>query len=349
MKVLQEMESEKIVKCLLCANDAVLVHSDLPGYQEPELYTIYHCPTCNTAFSFPRVESNKIYESIYKNGEIVPGYNRYWRHRNKVKKNKNPLAYLSKLEDTYWAVNEAISSFVTDKGSTKILEVGSGLGYLTYSLRFANYDVLGIDISETAVQQATKVFGDYFIRADLFDFAKQNANSFDVVILTEVIEHVDKPLDFIESIKQLLKPGGRAIITTPNKSLYPSDIIWATDLPPVHGWWFSEDSMRFIGKAKNLKIDFINFREYHQKKLLTIDLRKIRNGKYQHPILDCNGQLVERFTKRKNNILLIIRSEIYRIASIKKAYNYFMGIVIKDKIVCKERGETLCTIMQKRM
>jgi 2-polyprenyl-3-methyl-5-hydroxy-6-metoxy-1,4-benzoquinol methylase len=341
------MKNERIAKCLLCENDAELKHSEFPGYQEPELYKIYHCPICNTSFSFPMIETSKIYEHIYQNGKIVPGYKRYWRYMNKVKRTKNPLGFLSREEDTYWAVKEALSSLFIDKHSTKILEIGSGLGYLTYSLICANYDTVGIDISENAVQQAIKIFGDHYICANLFEFAQYHAESFDVVILTEVIEHVDMPLDFIESIKRLLKPSGRAIITTPNKSLYPSDIIWATDLPPVHFWWFSEESIKYIGRAKNLTIDFINFRKYYQKKPLTIDLRKIRNGQFEQATLNCNGLLVERLTKRGKNKLLMIRSSIYRIAFIRKMYNYLMQIVIKDKLVCKERGEILCTIMQK--
>lgn len=127
---------------------------------------------------------------------------------------------------------------------------------------------------DTAVQQAKKIFGDYNLCADLFEFAKIHAESFDVVILTEVIEHVDRPLDFIESIKQLLIPGGHTIITTPNKSFFPSDVVWATELPPVHCRWFSEESMKFAAKEKNLEIDFINFRRFYQKNPLTVDLKK---------------------------------------------------------------------------
>lgn len=341
------MESEKVVKCLFCGSNAALKRSKFPGYQEPELYKIYHCPTCNTAFSLPRVETNKIYDNIYKNGEIVPGYNRYWRYMKMVKKHKRPLAYLSKEEETYWAVQVALSSFVINKDITKIIEIGSGLGYLTYSLIVADYDAVGIDISEAAVHKALNNFGDHFICADLLEFAQHHAESFDVVILTEVIEHIDKPLDFMESIKRLLKPGGRAIITTPNKSLYPAEIVWATDLPPVHCWWFSENSMKYIGKVKNLNTAFINFRKYYQKNPLTIDLRKIRNGQFEHSTLNCNGLLVERLTKRGNNKLLMIRSSIYSIVFIRRIYNYLMQITIKDKLVCKERGEILCTIMQK--
>lgn len=341
------MKSERFVKCLLCGNKAEIKQRSFPGYQEPDLFDIYHCPTCNTAFSFPVVETSKIYENIYKNGKIVTGYDRYWRYAEMVKNCKNPLASLSEAEETYWAVKEAISNIVTDIKTTKILEIGSGLGYLTYSLIRANYDAIGIDISETAVRQAIKNFGNHFICTDLFEFARNNAEPFDVIVLTEVIEHINNPLDFIESIKKLLKQGGYAIITTPNKSLFPKDIIWATDLPPVHCWWFSEDSMNFIGKEKDLNIEFLNFRKYYQKNPFTFDLKEIRNGKFEHSTLNCNGELADRLIKRKSNKLLKIRSRIYRIAFFKRIYNYLMRITIADGIACNDRGQMLCAIMKK--
>ena len=43
-------------------------------------------------------------------------------------------------------------------------------------------------------------------------------NSFDVVICTEVIEHVPYPIDVIKSISSILKPGGKLLITAPLQS-----------------------------------------------------------------------------------------------------------------------------------
>lgn len=341
------MESDKVSQCLFCGNEATLIHNQLPGYQEPDFFKVYHCPTCHTDFSSPRIETTSIYDHIYKNAKNVPGYDRYWRFMRMIKKSKNPLNTLSKVEDTYWGVKEALKKVVSDKTSTKILEVGSGLGYLTYSLKCAGYDIVGMDISESAVQQANAIFGNNYICADLFELAQLKKESFDVVILTEVIEHVNRPLDFIESIKQLLKPGGYAIITTPNKSLFPSDVIWATDLPPVHCWWFSEESMIFAANKKDLKIEFINFIEFYKMNPLTIDLQKIKSEGSQKPSLNQNGEIVDAISKKKNNRFYTFRSIIYTIPLAKKVYNKLLKITKGESISCNERGYILCAIMQK--
>ncbi len=341
------MDIEKVDKCLFCGNEATLINDKLPGYQEPDFFKIYQCPTCHTDFSFPRIVSTTIYDHIYKNTKNIPGYDRYWRFMKLIKKSKNPLNSLSKIEDTYWGVKEALTKVVYNKESTKILEVGSGLGYLTHSLRCAGYNIVGMDISNTAVEQAKKTFGDYYFCADLFELAHIQPESFDVVILTEVIEHVNRPMDFIESIKQILKPGGYAIITTPNKSVFPSDIIWATDLPPVHCWWFSEESLLFAAKVKDFKIDFINFREFYKKHPLTLDLQKIRSNESHKPTLSQNGEIVEGISKKKDNKYFTIRSYIYNIPLFKIVYNNLLRFTKKDTLSFSDRGYILCAIMQK--
>ena len=150
------------------------------------------------------------------------------------------------------------------------------MGYLTYSLIQDGYKTVGLDISQTAVNNAIDNFGNYYICADLLEFSIQNPEKFDIVILTEVIEHINKPIDFMKAILLLLKSSGYTIITTPNKSFYPKDIIWESDLPPVHLWWFGEESLKYIADLLNAKISFINFKIFYNKHYHAIDLKKVQ-------------------------------------------------------------------------
>jgi SAM-dependent methyltransferase len=345
-------------ECLLCGDSAELRHNKYPGYQEPDTFRIYHCPGCNTSFSLPEVDTSVLYENIYKNGNKVPGYNRYWRYARFIKKFSNPFEYLAETSEAYWGVNEVLSVHEKNKKQIKILEIGSGLGYLTYSLIKANYDAIGLDISQTAVDQAKETFGDYYICADLSEFAQHNEGSFDIVILTEVIEHIKKPLDFIKSTIKLLKPEGQAIITSPDKSLYPADIIWPTDLPPVHWWWFSEDSMKYIAKALNTGISFINFSNYYKKNYKVIGLKSHRDGHLPRSYFNKNGELINQAAKTKNDLKLYLQllmtktsftNLIYGISKqyIKMAIGKSRELFDKDLIVCKERGNIFCAVLQK--
>ena len=353
------MIDKQIIDCLLCGGDAELRQKELRGYQEPETFNIYHCPGCNTAFSLPRVNTAKVYNDIYKNGDLVPGYERYWKYAKIVKSLADPLEYLSNTEETYWGVKEALLQYVKDKKSSKILEIGCGLGYFTYSLRKANYNVIGLDISQTAVAHAKETFGDHYICADLFEYAQLNSGLFDLVILTEVIEHISKPLDFIKSILKLLKSQGKAIITSPNKSLYPSDIIWATDLPPVHCWWFSEESMKYIARSLDITVSFVNYNNYYKKNYKVIALKSWRDSHLPNPFFNKNGELINQVASTKNTLKPYIQVLLTRIPFVSVIFSKIKQYVMtgigksrrlfdKDLIVCNDRGNIFCAIMHKR-
>jgi len=342
------MKVEQSFKCSLCGEHAQLFNENYPGYQEPDKFNIYHCPNCNTSFSYPNVETKTIYENIYKNGRKVPGYDRYWKYAKIVKKVSKPLHFLIETESTYWAVKESLTLYVKDKQKTKILELGSGLGYLTYSLVKENYNIKGIDISQKAVNQACENFGNHYICADLFDYAQSNAESYDVVILTEVIEHITNPLAFIEAILKLLKSGGRVIITTPNKSLYPTEIIWATECPPVHCWWFSEESMKYIAKKMNLNLNLIDFSNFYKKNYKEVNIKLLLKNQLQIPIFNNNGNLIIQKISITNIIKLNIKLLLAKIPLLKKLYTRLKLLVKTENVVCKDNGITLCAVFQKQ-
>ena len=52
------------------------------------------------------------------------------------------------------------------------------------------------------------------------------------------------------------------LLTTPNKTNDPPGTIWNTENPPVHLWWFSETSLRFIAYRLAANIEFYDFSRY---------------------------------------------------------------------------------------
>ena len=255
------MEQKMKSKCLLCGQEASLKRTDMKGYKEPDVFSIYACPYCNTNFSVPRSSDvYPIYQLIYRNAANLPGYDTYWRFYQEIKKEKKPLRYLASRNKTYWSVCYALRKMVSSvKKSPVVFEIGSGLGYLTYALRQAGYNATGLDISEEAVKRAKSDFGDNYICADIIRYSREHVKEVDIVVLTEVIEHVEDPIAFLKSLLLLLKDNGSIILTTPNKSYASSSLIWDTDRPPVHYWWFSEDSIIFMAKALGLSVEFVDF------------------------------------------------------------------------------------------
>ncbi len=167
-------------------------------------------------------------------------------------------------------VIKAIKDNNIKKGS-RILENGSGLGYLTYSLNKAGYDCNGIDYSDTATDFANKFFGRKYSQGTIETFSKSNDRKYDIVVATEVIEHVVDPNSFVENSLKVLKSGGKLIFTTPIKDIHPKGTIWETDYAPVHLWWFTEKGIEAIAKNNNASVKFVDFTEYNISKIINID------------------------------------------------------------------------------
>lgn len=192
-------------KCLLCGKDVILKSTTQTGYKEPDLFHIWHCVNCNTAFSTPRVNTDDVYELIYQHAEDLHGYSEYLRIHKEIKSKKNPLRYLVADSLTYWSVAYSLKKLVKADKNMSIFEIGSGLGYLTYALHKEGYNAKGLDVSEEAVNKAKEYFGDFYLHEDLFSYAETHENSIDVIILTEVIEHVEDPLKFYAGISEVIE------------------------------------------------------------------------------------------------------------------------------------------------
>lgn len=105
----------------------------------------------------------------------------------------------------------------------RVLDIASGEGYGSAMLADAAASVDGVDISPEAVGAANVRYG----RPEKLKFHVGDAAAipfgdatFDAVVSFETIEHIPSPKDLLREIKRVLKPGGFAMISTPNKSVY---------------------------------------------------------------------------------------------------------------------------------
>ncbi|MBX7229155.1 MAG: class I SAM-dependent methyltransferase [Burkholderiaceae bacterium] len=248
--------------CKLCNAPLRSLHSAQPGYREGSFFRVLHCAVCNTSCADPLTIDSLLYDVIYSQIDSLPGYNRYAHYARQVSLEHNPLAYLAEAEDVYWSIRESLADLPAD---SKILEIGSGLGYMTFALRKAGFDARGIDLSRVAVENAIKRFGPFYEQADLRDWSLRYPQTYDVVLMAELIEHVPEPGNLIQLAAQLLKPTGKLVITTPNKSNFPEWVLWETEAPPIHLWWFSESSIKSLAYSAGLKLHFVDFSSFNRK------------------------------------------------------------------------------------
>lgn len=108
------------------------------------------------------------------------------------------------------------------RGKT-VLDIASGEGYGTAIMAEKAKSIIGMDVAENAIAYAKRKYADIpnaqFELGDLtalpFD-----ANTFDVIVCYETVEHVDDPIAAINELQRVLKDTGLLIISTPNKENY---------------------------------------------------------------------------------------------------------------------------------
>jgi SAM-dependent methyltransferase len=284
------MIHNETAQCRICGSESKLIVKDLEGYIKGQRFDIFRCNNCDTHFVGDDDFDMSVYQHIYAQADKVPGYNRYYKYASEILNHPAPMAYLAANEAMYWAVQKAIEQYHIPYNAD-ILEVGCGLGYLTYALRKAGYNCKGLDIAQNAVDEATKRFGDYYMQGNIFLLNGDNDPKYDLIILTEVIEHVENPKAFAACLLKLLKKGGKIIITTPNKSVGDQHNPWSSELPPVHLSWFSEKSALKLAEVLSAKISFIDFTAFNRS---FFDKMRFIFYKPQHfqPVLDATGCII---------------------------------------------------------
>ena len=157
--------------------------------------------------------------------------------KQKLDNSKNP--YLTSYSRRYseWkrrqTIAKAFKNFVAGHNGTHInvLEVGCGEGTSSFQLQNFfkdNHNIVftGTDISTEAVQFANlrvsneQIDNCKFVVADANKLPFQQ-DQFDIVISSEVIEHMEDPAVTIAESFRVLKAGGEAIFTTPNGGVTP--------------------------------------------------------------------------------------------------------------------------------
>jgi SAM-dependent methyltransferase len=260
--------------CPICSSEVRLWSSDVASAIEGESLDTYECVDCRAVMAWPQQAPAGLYEAIYQHADKLPGYSRYVRYARRSQRSRHPLQYLADQEDMYWAVARTLAATPRSR-SLRIAEIGSGLGYLTNALRAEGYDCVGVDISETAVAEATKRFGSWYQQQDIFSPSPESLAAFDLVILLETIEHVPDPVGFLAAAAKLAKPDGRMLVTTPNRDSHPTAAIWRTDLAPVHLYWFTERTMSRLAEQAGFAVEFVDFTDFNAQHQQTVALGQL--------------------------------------------------------------------------
>lgn len=171
----------------------------------------------------------------------------------------------------------------------KVLDVGCGYGFLTELILKNKNKVKAIETSDNAIKHIKKLGIEVYDLDVNSKWSEKIDEKFDVVVCTEVIEHVFDTDNLISNINKVLKKGGHLVISTPNVASLGRRIMLLFGINPIlefttrikdagHIRYFTFDDLKNLllehgFKTKESYSDYINFTA--DGKLSSIFLAKI--------------------------------------------------------------------------
>lgn len=138
----------------------------------------------------------------------------------------------------------------------RLLDVGCGDGQLLRTAMEEGWIARGIDLSESAVRLCRNQ-GLQASQTDFFDPSLDDQR-FDVIVMSELLEHVPAPQRFLKRAAKLLEDGGVLYLTTPNFGSLSRRLLGATwsVIHPEHIGYFERPTLRSMA-VRDAKLDEI--------------------------------------------------------------------------------------------
>lgn len=117
----------------------------------------------------------------------------------------------------------AVSQFAK---SRRVLDIASGEGYGAFLLSMHAEEVVGVDVSREAVEQARSKYNSDRLSFEVGSISSipMSDSYFDVIVSFETLEHVDGHEQVLSELVRVLKQDGVLIISTPDKRVYSDEV-----------------------------------------------------------------------------------------------------------------------------
>lgn len=139
-----------------------------------------------------------------------------------------------------------------------VLDIGCGFGQTLAFHTARGCRAVGVEADEHGVAEARRQGLE--VEHGLFDPARYEPGSFDYVTLDQVLEHAQDPIVFLGGVATVLRPGGVAVVSTPNVGGYAARLFgdrWINWHTPYHLNLFTRRSLRRLAEETGFSVQSI--------------------------------------------------------------------------------------------
>lgn len=231
--------------CPICGAPSEVLHERMcdDRYGYPGVYDLLRCTGCGHIHLDARFDP----------GELSHLYTRYYpRSAFKIEQHNVPR---ESRGIGAWLRGGRCAAFRWVPERVRVLDIGCGfcesLGYH----RARGCDAYGVE-ADANVRRIADHFG-YNVHVGLFDPELYESGFFDYVTLDQVIEHVVDPHETMRGVARILKPGGTAVLSTPNPNGWGRRLFgrrWVHWHIPYHLQQYTRRSMRILAEKSGLNV-----------------------------------------------------------------------------------------------
>ncbi len=219
-------ELVQLPDCRVCGSDSVQFVDSIRPYRNYSA-AVFDCMQCGCRFvEHDPLAHEKLHStaSSYAFHKVLAKHVATYFGHGQIEKLRQYLRRVPKYKFV-------IDSLDMHRELNKIAEIGCSLGYLAAYFIASGREIYGFDISQTAILEASKNFGEHFYLASP-EFLMANS-PYDAIYHVGTIGCVESPLRMTNYLLSLLKPGGLLIFNAPNRRyLEQTGDLWVDTPPP---------------------------------------------------------------------------------------------------------------------
>lgn len=230
-------------------------------------YHLYRCVSCDFGHLNPAPTLEEVND--FYNSE------NYYQSKEKGYANYDELE--EGLKSTYSQLVKGLhKEYAFDIKDKKVLDVGCAYGYfLDVAKELGASELTGTDLSkDSAVKMKEK---GYVFYHGPFENIDLGSNTYDLIFMGDVFEHLMDPFAVLEKIKKVLNPGGLVLITTVDfASVFVkwSGVNWRLFTPPEHIQYWSPKSIKTLFSKYEMEGDVSNYNIYLPKSYIQFRFKK---------------------------------------------------------------------------